>query len=130
LNAATLPQVPWRGCKARLEHEGHRAFEPEDVAEKAACTLREDRPIGAELEFERYSSDHPDPEMDQFRATASARADRHVRISQPDDVEQQWHGEHGAATADQAERESDPSAGKYGEQILGCRTQRGWRPRS
>jgi hypothetical protein len=49
--------------EARLQHEGHGAFEPENVPEKAARKMREGGPISAEFKFKRQARDHPDTEV-------------------------------------------------------------------
>ena len=47
-----------------------------------------------------------------------AGADRHMRILHADDIDQQRHGEHRAAAADEAEREADRGAAAGADQIL------------
>src|ERR1700712_3024847 len=46
--------------EARLKHEGHRAFEAEDIAEELAGELRKRSPVGAELKLHRNAAHDAD----------------------------------------------------------------------
>src|SRR5882757_11224511 len=66
--------------EARLKHEGHRAFEAEDVAEELAGEPRKRRPVGAELKLHRNAAHDADGKIQNQQLAPEAR------MAIPDDL--------------------------------------------